>query len=174
MQAFVKLLGDRGRPVYPDANSTLRVTYGTVEGYRPRDGVSYMPQTSGAGILEKDTGTPPFDAPGELLKALRAGELGPYALEGGTLPVNFLSTVDTTGGNSGSPTLDGQGRLVGLLFDGNWESIIADWDFLPEVTRSIHVDMRYVLWVMDRVDHAWNLLREMGIEPGFEARAASN
>ncbi len=87
------------------------------------------------------------------------------------MPVNFLTNVDTTGGNSGSPTLDGKGQLVGLLFDGNWESMISDWDFLTDVTRSIHVDVRYMLWVMDRVDGADNLLREMGIEPSFAANS---
>jgi hypothetical protein len=97
-------------------------------------------------------------------------DYGPYASEGlGSLPVNFLSSVDTTGGNSGSATLDSEGRFVGLLFDGNWESMISDWDFLPEVTRSIHVDVRYTLWVMDRIDGAWHLLEEMGVEPAFKS-----
>jgi hypothetical protein len=168
MAALIALMKSQGKPVYDDANSTLRVTFGTVKGYPPRDAVEYLPFTTVTGILEKDTGKPPFDAPKQLLKALRGGGFAPYELKQGVLPVNFLSTVDTTGGNSGSPTIDGQGRLVGLLFDGNWESIISDWDFLPVVTRSIHVDIRYVLWVMDRVDGAWNLMREMGLEPRFE------
>ena len=107
--------------------------------------------------------------PQVLYEAIAAADYGPYASESiGSLPVNFLSDVDTTGGNSGSATLDDHGRLVGLLFDGNWESMISDWDFLPEVTRSIHVDVRYTLWVMDRIDHAWNLLEEMGVEPAFK------
>jgi len=169
MEAVLAFSEGQGRPVYPDANSTLRVTFGMVEGYEPRDGMWYVPFTPGAGILEKDTGTSPFNAPEELLMALHDPCFGPYQSgKRDVLPVNFLSTVDTTGGNSGSPTLDGSGRLVGLLFDGNWESIISDWDFLPGVTRSIHVDIRYVLWVMDRVDGAWNLLREMSVEPHFE------
>jgi hypothetical protein len=168
MAALIALMKSQGQPVYDDANSTLRVTFGTVKGYPPRDAVVYQPFTTATGILEKDTGERPFDAPTQLLDALRGGEFAPYELQEGVLPVNFLSTVDTTGGNSGSPTIDGQGRLVGLLFDGNWESIISDWDFLPVVTRSIHVDIRYVLWVMDRVDGAWNLMREMGLEPQYE------
>jgi tetratricopeptide (TPR) repeat protein len=167
MQAMVAYLESQGRHMYPDANSTLRVTYGTVQGYSPRDGILYSPFTSDRGLLEKETGTAPFASSAQLLLAVADGEFGPYATAKGRLPVNFLSTVDTTGGNSGSPTLDGQGRLVGLLFDGNWESIIADWDYLPPVTRSIHTDVRFMLWVMDRIDGAWNLMREMGIEPAF-------
>jgi hypothetical protein len=161
MNAFFEATGE---VAYPDANGTLRVTYGQVKGYSPRDAVVYRPFTTVSGILEKTTGKPPFDTPPELVAAIEKADWGPYtSKELGTLPVNFLSSVDTTGGNSGSATLDNKGRLVGLLFDGNWESMIADWDFLPAVTRSIHVDVRYMLWVMDRVDHAWNLLEEMGI-----------
>jgi len=112
--------------------------------------------------------------PAPLLEAIAATGYGPYASRSiGSLPVNFLSDVDTTGGNSGSATLDDRGRLVGLLFDGNWESMISDWDFLPEVTRSIHVDVRYTLWVMDRINHAWNLLEEMGVEPAFKKAGPS-
>lgn len=85
----------------------------------------------------------------------------------GPLPVNFLSDVDTTGGNSGSATFDANGRLVGLLCDGSWESLVSDWSFVAEVNRSIHVDVRYMLWVMDRIDGAWQLLDEMGAEPAF-------
>ena len=81
------------------------------------------------------------------------------------MPVDFLTDVDTTGGNSGSATLGSEGQLIGLVFDGNWESIISDWDFLPEVTRSIHVDIRYVLWVMEELDGAGHLLAEMGVAP---------
>ena len=110
-----------------------------------------------------------FNAPASLLEAVAAADFGPYASDAiGSLPVNFLSKVDTTGGNSGSATLDDQGRLVGLLFDGNWESMISDWDFLPAVTRSIHVDVRYMLWVMDRIDGAWHLLEEMDVKPAFK------
>ena len=83
----------------------------------------------------------------------------------GSVPVNFVSTSDTTGGNSGSPTLNGKGELVGLLFDGNYEGMLADWHYIPEITRSIHVDMRYVLWLMDYVDRAHHLLEEMGFKP---------
>ncbi len=168
MEALLAFQTDRGVEIYPDANSTLRVTFGNVQGYVPQDAVIYLPFTTAEGIAAKATGREPFDAPPALLEAIAAADFGPYASdEIGTLPVNFLSDVDTTGGNSGSATIDNRGRLIGLLFDGNWESMIADWDFLPEVTRSIHVDFRYTMWVMDRIDHAWNLLEEMGVEPAF-------
>ena len=168
MEALLAFQTDRAVEIYPDANGTLRVTFGTVHGYVPQDAVIYIPFTTAEGVAAKATGEDPFDAPIAVLEAVAERDYGPYASEAvGSLPVNFLSDVDTTGGNSGSATIDNQGRLVGLLFDGNWESMIADWDFLPEVTRSIHVDIRYVLWVMDRIDHAWNLLEEMGVEPVF-------
>jgi hypothetical protein len=154
--------------VAPDANSTLRVTYGQVKGVDARDGMFYKAQTSLEGIVEKNTGEGEFDAPGKQLdaiKALRAGKTTPYAdpvLK--DVPVNFLSTVDTTGGNSGSPTLNGKGELVGLLFDGTYESVASDYLFDPVKTRSIHVDSRYMLWNMSEVDGAQRLLKEMGIQ----------
>jgi len=169
IEALLAYQEARGVEIYPDANGTLRATFGNVKGYEPADAVVYRPFTTAEGIAQKATGKEPFDAPESLLAAIGAAQYGPYASEGvGSLPVNFLSTVDTTGGNSGSATIDAQGRLVGLLFDGNWESMISDWDFLPEVTRSIHVDVRYMLWVMDRIDEAWHLLEEMGVEPTFK------
>jgi hypothetical protein len=153
-----------GRPLYPDANGTLRVTYGTVQGYSPRDAVFYTPFTTVRGVVEKDTGERPFDAPPALLQAIGEKRFGKYADDKlGSVVIDFLSNVDTTGGNSGSPTLNGKGELVGLLFDGVFESIIADWAFEPESSRSIHADIRYVLWIMEQVDHADHLLREMGL-----------
>jgi hypothetical protein len=169
MKALLAFQEAREVEIYPDANGTLRVTFGNVVGYEPRDAVVYLPFTTAEGVASKATGKEPFDAPASLLAAVAAADYGPYAPPGiGSVPVNFLSSVDTTGGNSGSATIDDQGRLVGLLFDGNWESMISDWDFLPEVTRSIHVDVRYMLWVMDRVNGAWHLLEEMGVEPAFK------
>ncbi len=163
MAAIIAYLESQGRPIYPDANGTLRVTYGTVDGYRARDAVVYEPFTTLEGIVEKHTGEDPFDAPEAQLALIADKTWGDYLDERlGSVPVNFLSTVDTTGGNSGSATLDGRGELVGLLFDGNWESIISDWDFNPERTRSIHVDARYMLWVMEHLDGAGRLLEEMG------------
>jgi hypothetical protein len=168
MEALIAYQESRGIPVYADANSTLRVTTGHVAGYEPRDGVRYEPFTTLEGILEKDTGIEPFDSPEELLEAIRAGDYGPYVDESlGSVPVDFLSTLDTTGGNSGSPTLNSRGELVGLLFDGAWESLLSDWYYEPERVRSIHTDVRYMLWVMDRVDAAHHLLQEMGVDPNF-------
>lgn len=158
------LLAMKGGRVYPDANSTLRVTFGTLKGYYPRDAVWYTPQTTLRGVLSKDRGERPFDSPPALLAAARKG--GPQAYvdqDLGVIPVNFLSTCDTTGGNSGSATLNGKGELIGLLFDGNYEAMSSDYLVDPELTRSIHVDVLYMLWVMDAVDQAHNLLREMGV-----------
>jgi hypothetical protein len=161
------LLAKAGGLVAPDANSTLRVTYGQVKGVDAKDGLFYKPQTTLAGITQKHTGEGDFDAPKvqlDAIQALRGGRKTPFldaAL--GDVPVNFLSTVDTTGGNSGSPTLNGKGELVGLLFDGTYESVASNYVFDPVTTRSIHVDSRYMLWNMADVDGAINLLKEMGI-----------
>jgi hypothetical protein len=159
------LLAKAGGLVAPDANSSLRVTYGQVKGVDAKDGLYYKPQTTLAGIIEKQTGEGDFDAPKvqlDAIKALQAGRKTPYVDSVlGNVPVNFLSTVDTTGGNSGSPTLNGKGELVGLLFDGTFESVASDYLFDPATTRSIHVESRYMLWNMTEVDGAINLLREM-------------
>ncbi len=159
------LLAKAGGLVAPDANSTLRVTYGQVKGVDAKDGLYYKPQTTLAGIVQKNTGEGEFDAPKvqlDAIKALRSGKKTPYIdLSLRDVPVNFLSTVDTTGGNSGSPTLNGKGELVGLLFDGTYESVASDVLFDPVTTRSIHVDIRYMLWNMAEVDGATNLLEEM-------------
>ncbi len=156
-----------GGTLYPDANSTLRITVGRVEGYSPKDATAYAPQTTLQGVVEKETGNDPFENPKALLAAAASSaKTKPYFdPELGDVPVNFLSTCDTTGGNSGSPTLNAKGELVGLLFDGNYESIDADFLFNPAVTRSIHVDAQYMLWVMDAVDGAHELMKELGITP---------
>jgi hypothetical protein len=159
------LLAKAGGLVAPDANSTLRVTYGQVKGVDAKDGLYYKPQTTLAGIIEKHTGEGDFDAPKvqlNAIKALRSSKKSPYIDASlGDVPVNFLSTVDTTGGNSGSPTLNGKGELVGLLFDGTYESVASNYLFDPTTTRSIHVDSRYMLWNMAEVDGAVRLLEEM-------------
>lgn len=150
---------------YPDANGTLRVTFGTVQGYDGPDAVRYLPQTRLEGIVEK-VGPCPFDAPEALIAAIEDGKRGPYADAAlGSVPVNFLSDLDITGGNSGSPTLDAQGRLVGLAFDGNYEGIASDWMFDAEHARTIHVDVRYVLYYLDAVTNADALLTELGVTP---------
>ena len=149
--------------LYPDANGTLRVTVGNVKGYSPRDGLQALPQTTLSGVVAKN-GPAPFNAPARLLEA--AKEPGERWKDPrlGDVPVNFLSTLDTTGGNSGSATLDSQGRFVGLLFDGNYEAMSADWLFNPTLTRSIHVDVRYLLWMLDEVENATHLLQELGVD----------
>jgi hypothetical protein len=164
MKAIIAWQESQGSVAYPDANSTLRVTYGKVRGGSPKDGMVYLPFTTLEGILEKDTGEAPFDAPEEMLEVIRAGDYGDYRLRSiGSVPVNFLTTLDSTGGNSGSPTLNADGELVGLLFDGTLESVNSDWDFDPDITRTIHVDTRYMHWVMEKVDGATALIEEMEV-----------
>lgn len=164
MQAFIAFKKSQGKPVYPDANSTLRVTFGSVAPYTPRDGISKGPFTTVEGILEKHTGKEPFNAPQALREAVQAKRHGDYRdAVLGTVPVNFLSSADTTGGNSGSAVMNKRGELVGLNFDSTYESVTKDWYFDTAITRAIHVDIRYMLWVMQQIDHADNLLKEMTI-----------
>jgi S1-C subfamily serine protease len=116
------------------------------------------------GILEKATGKAPFTVPPALVDAIKAKRFGAFKDPVlGTVPVNFLSTADTTGGNSGSAVMNARGELVGLNFDSTYESITKDWYFDPAITRAIHVDIRYMLWVMKEVDHADNVLAEMTV-----------
>lgn len=164
MAALVAWKQSKGEAVYPDANSTLRVTYGTVQGGSPQDGMIYEPFTRLEGIPVKDSGVEPFNAPQKQLDLIKAANYGDYELkEIGSVPVNFLTDLDSTGGNSGSATFNRRGDLVGLLFDGTIESVNADWDFDARTTRSIHVDTRYMLWVMEKVDGADRLLEEMTV-----------
>jgi hypothetical protein len=165
MEAVIAWKKSQGKPVYPDANSTLRVTYGTVAPYTPRDGLVKGPFSTVEGITEKATSKEPFNAPANLLAAIREKRYGVFKDPVlGTVPVNFLSSADTTGGNSGSAVMNKRGELVGLNFDSTYESITKDWYFDPVITRAIHVDIRYMLWVMKEVDHADNLLKEMTIK----------
>jgi hypothetical protein len=165
MAAVIAWKKSQGKPVYPDANSTLRVTYGTVSPYSPRDGVVKGPFTTVQGILEKATTKDPFIVPASLTQAVKEQRWGAFKDPVlGTVPVNFLSSADTTGGNSGSAIMNKRGELVGLNFDSTYESITKDWYFDSAITRAIHVDIRYMLWVMQEVDHADNLLKEMTIK----------
>jgi hypothetical protein len=158
---------NRGR-LAPDANGTLRVGFGVVKGYAPKDGTWYEPQTTIRGVLDKDTGVRPFDSPARLLELARAGSFGPYAdPDLGTLPVGFVSTVNVTNGSSGSSALNAWGEITGLAFDMNWEGVAADWVVNEAVVRTVNVDSRYMLWVMDAVDGAHNLLEEMGLPVHF-------
>jgi hypothetical protein len=164
MAAVIAWKKSQGKPVYPDANSTLRVTYGTVSAYSPRDGVVKGPFTTVDGILEKAGSKDPFIVPAGLIQAVKEKRYGQFKDPVlGTVPVNFLSSADTTGGNSGSAVMNKRGELVGLNFDSTYESITKDWYFDSAITRAIHVDTRYMLWVMQEVDHADNLLKEMTI-----------
>ncbi len=158
-----------GGNLAPDANSTLRITYGTIRGYSPQPGApEYTPFTKLSEVVAKHTGEEPFNAPRGLLDAVAAKKFGPYIDPTlGEVPVNFLADLDITGGNSGSSTLNARGELTGLVFDGNIEAMASDWVFMPKITRSIHVDIRYVLWVMDAVDNADHLLTEMGVTPSI-------
>ena len=165
MQAVIAWKKSQGKPVYPDANSTLRVTYGTVSPYSPRDGLTKGPFTTVEGIVEKVTGKAPFEAPQALLDAVKQKRYGQFRDPVlGTVPVNFLTSADTTGGNSGSAVMNKRGELIGLNFDSTYESITKDWYFDTAITRAIHLDIRYMLWVMQEVDHADNLLKEMTIK----------
>jgi hypothetical protein len=160
------VMAQAGKPIAPDANGTLRVSFAHVRGYSPRDAVSMTPQTTLGGAVAKHTGEPPFVAPPFVLAAAPQAPASRWAdprLR--DVPVGFLADADTTGGNSGSPVLDGRGRLVGLNFDRVWENVANDFGYNPAVARNISVDVRYLLWVLE-AEHgqaAAGLLREMGV-----------
>ena len=165
---FLKAIADyrasQGQAVYPDANGSLRIPFGNVTGYTKRDGSVQKSFTLLEEVAAKATGVEPFDAPKAQLDAIAAKRYGGLADRRlGTVPVNFLSDLDITGGNSGSPVLDAHGRLVGLAFDGNWESVSSNWVFDKSVTRMITVDQRYMRWIMQEVFPAPQLLEEMGV-----------
>ena len=154
----------KGEPSYPDANSTCRLTYGTVKPYSPKDGVLYKHYTTLKGVMEKEDPTNyEFRVPAKLKEIYATKDFGPYANAAGELPTCFLINCDITGGNSGSPVLDADGCLVGLAFDGNWESMSSDVMFEPDLQRCICVDIRYVLLMLDRFGGAGYLLNEMNL-----------
>ena len=146
---------------FPDANSTLRVTYGQVRGYEPKDGVYYNTTTYLDGVIEKYVpGDYEFNVPQKLLDLYEAKDYGPYA-ENGKMPVCFIGTNHTTGGNSGSPAIDAHGNLIGLNFDRVWEGTMSDMNYDPDICRNIMVDIRYVLFIVDKFAGANNLINEM-------------
>jgi hypothetical protein len=152
------------KTLYPDANSTMRLSYGTVQDYDPRDAVTYKYYTTLQGVVDKyKPGDYEFDLPKRLIDLNNKKEYGRYGSSKGYMPVCFLTTNDITGGNSGSPVMNGNGELIGLAFDGNWESMSGDIAYEPELQRTIVVDIRYVLWIMDIYAGAKNLVDEMTI-----------
>lgn len=154
---------DPSRKFYPDANFTMRLTYGVVKAYDPRDGVSYDWQTTAAGILEKEVpGDEEFDVPTKLHDLIKRKDFGRYG-KNGELVTCFLTNTDITGGNSGSPVMNAEGQLIGLAFDGNWESMTSDLVFDDNTVRTISVDIRYVLFVIDKFAGATRLVNEMTI-----------
>ncbi len=164
LQAVADYKESQGEFVYPDANSSLRITFGHVMGYTKVDGSKQAPFTRLEEVAAKATGEAPFDAPRALLDAIAAKNYGGLQdKELGTVPVNFLSDLDITGGNSGSPVMDARGELVGLAFDGNWESVSSNWVFDPTMTRMIAVDQRYMRWIMQEVFPAPQILAELGV-----------
>ncbi len=154
----------KGAKSYPDANSTCRLTYGTVQGYTTKEGKKYTYYTSMQGVIDKEDPTNyEFRVPARQKELFEARDFGQYAGPDGDVPVCFLTNLDITGGNSGSPVMDAEGNLIGLAFDGNWEAMSGDVIFEPELQRCICVDIRYVLWMMDKFGGAGYLLDEMNI-----------
>jgi hypothetical protein len=161
MQAQLEVFKEKR--FYPDANGTMRVTYGNVKGYQPRDGVTYDFYTYSDGILEKyKPGDYEFDLPEKLLNLYRSKDFGVYGLNG-KLPVCFIASNHTTGGNSGSPALDAYGNLIGLNFDRVWEGTMSDINYDANICRNIMADIRYILFIVDKYAGAKNLIKEMDI-----------
>ena len=153
-----------GEAIYPDANSTMRLTYGRVLPYSPKDAVVYNYYTTLEGVMQKeDPDNWEFIVPEKLKELHRAKDYGRYAMPNGEMPACFITNSDITGGNSGSPVLNANGELLGLAFDGNWEAMSGDIIFEPELQRCINVDIRYVLFIMDKFGGAGYLLDEMDI-----------
>jgi hypothetical protein len=155
----------KGGMTYPDANRTLRFSYGEVKSYSPREAITYTAFTTLAGVIEKDTGRDPFDVPEKLKHLQRARDFGNYTGPNrSSVPVNFISTADIIGGNSGSPILNGRGEQVGIVFDGNYEGLGNDFFYNEPRGRAISVDIRYVLFITEKFGGAGHLLRELDIK----------
>ena len=165
-KAYIRGLNEMKLPTpsYPDANFTIRLTYGNVKSYNPKDGVHYKYFTTTDGILQKeDPENPEFVVPAKLKELIQKKDFGRYAMADGTMPVCFLTTNDITGGNSGSPVIDGEGRLIGTAFDGNWESLSGDINFDSNLQRCIALDIRYMLFILDKLGGCKHLIDEMTI-----------
>jgi hypothetical protein len=161
----------RGTTPYPDANFTQRFTFGNIKGYSPREAVQYAPFTTLKGVLEKDTGIEPFNAPPKLRELQNAHDFGRYGV-GDSVPVDFLSTLDIIGGNSGSPVMNGSGEQIGIAFDSNYEGLGDDYFFSPEYGRTISVDIRYVLFLTEKFGNAGWILNEMTIKGAVKGKSA--
>jgi hypothetical protein len=162
-KAYMKALREMqpNKVFYPDANSTLRLTYGTVKSYDGKDAVHYEYMTHLSGVMEKEQpGDDEFEVPAKLKQLYQKKDFGRYA-ENGDVPVAFITTTDITGGNSGSPVINGNGELIGLAFDGNWEAMSGDIAFDPKYKRTISVDIRYVLFIVEKYGEAANLIDEI-------------
>jgi hypothetical protein len=149
-------------PAYPDANFTMRLTYGNVKSYNPKDGVTYRYYTTTDGVLQKENpNDPEFVVPAKLKELIQKKDFGRYAMPNGEMPACFLTTNDITGGNSGSPVMNADGQLIGAAFDGNWESLSGDLNFDNNLQRCICVDIRYILFIVDKLGGCSNLINEM-------------
>ena len=163
MKGLMEMQSDRN--FYPDANFTMRLTYGTVEPYKAADAVNYNYYTTMDGVMAKYVpGNWEFDIPQNVRDLVAAKDYGRYANENGELVVNFITTNDITGGNSGSPVIDGEGNLIGLAFDGNWEAMSGDLSFEQKVQRTICMDARYLLWCIEKVGKCDNIIKELVIK----------
>ena len=165
-QTYIKGLLEMnpGKPAYPDANFTIRATYGQVLPYSPSDGIDYHYYTTLKGVMEKeDPNNWEFVVPEKLKELYKNKDFGQYAMPNGEMPVNFLSNNDITGGNSGSPVFNANGELIGTAFDGNWEAMSGDIVFEEALQRTISVDIRYILFIIDKFAGAKNIIDEMSI-----------
>ncbi|WP_276879304.1 S46 family peptidase [Bacteroides heparinolyticus] len=165
-KAYIRGLGEMKQPMpsYPDANFTIRLTYGNVKAYSPKDAVYYNYYTTTDGILEKENPeNREFMVPAKLKELIQKKDFGRYAMKDGTMPVCFLTTNDITGGNSGSPVINAEGHLIGTAFDGNWESLSGDINFDNNLQRCINLDIRYVLFILEKLGNCEHLIKEMNI-----------
>ena len=160
------LIAFQGKAFYPDANGTPRISFAHVFGYAPQDGAWHTPRTTFQGLMDKHTGAEPFDVPEALQRAFRGKDFGSYAHDSGEdVPLCFLSNADTTGGNSGSPVLDGEGRLIGLNFDRVYENIAGDYGYNLQRSRNVMVSTRAILWYLEHVAGAGHVAKEMKANP---------
>jgi hypothetical protein len=154
----------KGSNLYPDANGTMRFTYGPIRGYEPEDAVTYHPFTTLKGVIDKNTGIEPFNAPEGLISLYNNKDYGRWTdpmLK--DVPVAFTHMADITGGNSGSPVMNAKGEIIGVVFDGNYEAMISDWQYDYILQRTISVDIRYVMFILEKFGKANFLLKEMGV-----------